>query len=135
MRVVVAGTFDLFHEGHAHLVNYAKLVSEDVILCVNSDNILKGRKTPAQKQEERVKEVREYSNTKVYLVHSFKHFTELLENFSPCFLLHGNDWNRTTLSKLYGVEENWWEDNKVFLLYKDRTPGISSSKLREEMKK
>lgn len=59
-------------------------------------------------------------------------FQEQIKALSPCILLHGNDHNINTLSEIYGVEHDWWIDNNIYLLYKDRKQGISSTELRKQ---
>jgi hypothetical protein len=49
---------------------------------------------------------------------------------APCFRMTGTDWNIQKTSERVGVEETFWENNNIYLIYKDREPNISTTKLK-----
>ena len=141
-RLLVSGTFDLFHTGHAALLNFANAISGgEFSVLVNGDEKLKGEKKTVQNEGERKNAVKAFCNSQEMRdasVDILNTKEDCLDHFmyaSPCILLHGTDHNVETLSKIYGVEEGWWAEHRVYLIYKDRYPGVSSSQKRAEMKK
>jgi len=55
-KVFVNGTFDLLHEGHIALINYAKSLGDEVNVAIDSDDRvkrLKGESRPINSQTER----------------------------------------------------------------------------------
>ena len=55
-KVFVNGTFDLLHEGHIALINYATTLGESLAVAIDSDErvkLLKGIDRPIQDQRER----------------------------------------------------------------------------------
>ena len=131
MNVVVCGTWDLFHKGHEELLDYAYMMGDLVRIFVTSTEFVKGKKKPLQNNYERIFNVGGYFETiNMCLIEDKEQFQQDIVSLTPCILLHGNDHNIETLSEIYGVEHNWWKDNDIYLLYKDRYLGISSSVLR-----
>jgi cytidyltransferase-like protein len=143
MNVVVSGTFDLFHHGHRNLLRLAHEIAGDDILFVfvNTDGDVGERKTLAESQEERELSVEKFLNewrdedslvvTTGYreMLRSF--FVQTNEEGEEHIFLHGDDWGHQSLSEHYGVPEEFWVENGVTLLFTPRTPGISSSDLRQ----
>ena len=55
-KIFVNGTFDLLHEGHVALINYAKTLGDTVSVAIDSDlrvKRLKGEDRPINTQKER----------------------------------------------------------------------------------
>jgi len=55
-KIFVNGTFDLLHEGHIALINYAKSLGDEVNVAIDSDDRvkrLKGESRPINNQVER----------------------------------------------------------------------------------
>jgi rfaE bifunctional protein nucleotidyltransferase chain/domain len=55
-KIFVNGTFDLLHEGHIALINYAKSLGDEVNVAIDSDDRvkrLKGESRPINNQAER----------------------------------------------------------------------------------
>jgi glycerol-3-phosphate cytidylyltransferase-like family protein len=139
MKVAIAGTFDFRHKGHEQLLDYGIAMQVDCV-WVTSDKFVAEKKTPKHKDKERIAMVREYLDNKdaqarVVKLSDAEKFTKQLTQLAPCVLLHGSDHNVDTLSKIYNVDNSWWLDNQIYLLYKDRFPGVSSTSLRENIEK
>ena len=141
MKVVVSGTFDCFHHGHAELLDTAGKIAglDEVIVFVNSDDSLKYRKEVREPQHERVNNVDAFF---LYREVERKHYkvavkkpSDLVSYFeverNHCFFLHGDDWDIHKLSEHYGVSLKFWRHNNITLLFKPRTPDISSTSIRE----
>jgi len=55
-KIVVNGTFDILHVGHIKLLNYAKTLGNNLLVCIDSDDRvrrLKGANRPINNQMER----------------------------------------------------------------------------------
>jgi cytidyltransferase-like protein len=135
IQVVIPGTFDLLHQGHKCLLDYGKMIGE-VIVTINGDKFSEslGKKT-AQSEDIRKKAVEDYAKCKVYVVHSNAESLARTLQYAPCFRFTGDDWNLEKTSKRNGVGEDFWENNEVYLIYKDRVPNISSTQLRCDLQK
>ncbi len=135
IRVVIPGTFDLLHKGHKRLLDYGKMIG-DVVVTINGDKFSEslGKKT-AQSEKKRKKAIEDYAKCKVYVVHSEIESLARTLQHAPCFRFTGDDWNREKTSKRCGVDEDFWEKNKIYLIYKDRVPNISSTQLRCDQQK
>ncbi len=133
MKIVIPGTFDLLHEGHKELFDFAKLMCDDVIITINGDKFSEqlGKKTE-QTEEERKRAILNYIDCNVYIVRSEQESLGRTLEASPCFRLTGNDWDIDKTSERCNVPKSFWKDNNVYLIYKDRVPNISSTKLRNE---
>lgn len=131
MKVVVCGTFDLFHEGHQELILYAQLIGELERIFITTNEFVANKKKLKQRLVTRMDMLKMFG-VEVTPICDKELFQEQIKALSPCILLHGNDHNINTLSEIYGVEHDWWIDNNIYLLYKDRKQGISSTELRKQ---
>lgn len=55
-KIFVNGTFDILHEGHLQLLNYAKSLGASLAVAIDSDarvKLLKGESRPVNNQQER----------------------------------------------------------------------------------
>lgn len=139
MNLIVSGTFDLLHEGHMDLFEFAQLIPHQrFVILVNGDEKLKNEKVVEQDEIERLQGVEAFCDNygisaNIFIGSTKDECLSVFEAYAPCFLLHGNDHNVKTLSKIYGVEEDWWNRKGIYLLYKDRYPGVSSTEKRMEL--
>jgi phosphoenolpyruvate phosphomutase len=141
--VYVGGTFDLFHRGHADLLEFAVRLASGgpVYAVVNSDEFNKETgKVTAQSTEERVEAVKwffeaeDIRNFQVIVLNTKNDQLGLLNKIKPNYMLHGNDWDYEKLKERYGFDDFWLYTRRIELIYKDRTPGISSTMLRDKIK-
>lgn len=135
MNVVVPGTFDLFHEGHKRLLDYAWMMG-DVTVTINSCRFSEELgKSLFESDQARTKNILDYAHesnqpVEVYVVYSEAESLARTLEKAPCFRLTGTDWNLAKTSKRCEVPEDFWEAHEVYLVYKDRLPNISSTILR-----
>ena len=57
-KIIVNGTFDLLHVGHIELLEYAKSLGDQLLVCIDSDSRvkeLKGESRPINTQDDRIK--------------------------------------------------------------------------------
>lgn len=136
--VIVPGTFDLVHAGHEELITIAFDISDNVLVLVNNDEMIRQRKgiKLAMNQEERVERIKKYyPNASVEIVQSIEEIQLIMRSIATfhggVLVLHGDDYNIHSLSALYNVETKWWRVNGITPLFCHRSTGVSSTKLRE----
>lgn len=125
-KVITYGTFDLFHVGHLNLLRRAKALGDYLIVAVSSDefNASKGKKA-YHSIEDRVKilEAIEYVD-EVILEESWNQkIDDILSNNVDVFVM-GDDWSG---------EFDYLKDY-CQVVYLPRTKGISTTKIKEELK-
>ena len=123
-KIITFGTFDLFHRGHQNIINRCKNLSDNVVIGVSTDelNSKKGKKSFDSLQK-RLYNVQKYSNSKVFKEESLEKKNYYIKSNNCNVLVMGNDWEN---------KFNWVSSD---ILYLPRTPGISSTLLRNRMKK
>lgn len=55
-KIIVNGTFDIVHVGHIHLLNYARSLGDQLLVCIDSDrrvHELKGPGRPVNNEHDR----------------------------------------------------------------------------------
>ena len=127
-RVITYGTFDLIHYGHINLLKRAKALGDYLIVALSTDefNALKGKKSfftyeqrktlleairyvdlviPENNWEQKVNDVHEY-NIDVFVI--------------------GDDWKG---------KFDFLKDEGVEVVYLSRTPEISTTQIKSELKK
>ena len=123
-KIITFGTFDLFHKGHKNIINKCKNLSDNVVIGISTDelNSKKGKKSFDSLQK-RLYNVQKYSNSKVFKEESLEKKNHYIKSNNCNVLVMGNDWEN---------KFNWVSSD---ILYLPRTPGISSTLLRNRMKK
>lgn len=136
--IYIGGSFDLFHFGHKRLLLNARRIVGDkglVVVAVNGDEFFFSYKNfyPSQIEAIRVQQIRNSGLADVvFPMKAFKDQKEHLERYKPDLVLHGTDWTGEALYSQFGVTKEWLDERGILFVYVDRTPEISSSKLREE---
>ena len=125
-KVITYGTFDLFHVGHLNLLRRARELGDYLIVAVSSDafNASKGKKA-YHSIEDRVKilEAIEYVD-EVILEESWdQKIDDVLSNNVDIFVM-GDDWKGE-----FDYLKDYCE-----VVYLPRTKGISTTKIKEELK-
>ncbi|WP_294345938.1 glycerol-3-phosphate cytidylyltransferase [uncultured Clostridium sp.] len=125
-KVITYGTFDLFHVGHLNLLRRAKELGDYLIVAVSSDvfNASKGKKA-YHSIEDRVKilEAIEYVD-EVILEESWdQKIDDILSKNVDVFVM-GDDWRGE-----FDYLKDYCE-----VVYLPRTKGISTTKIKEELK-
>jgi glycerol-3-phosphate cytidylyltransferase len=125
-KIITYGTFDLLHNGHIRLLSRAKELGDYLIVAVSSDefNQLKGKSS----------------------YYTFEERKTILEAIRYVDLvIPENDWEQKKNDvKKYGVDTfvmgDDWEGQFDFLkedcnvIYLERTEGISTTKIKNDMK-
>ena len=128
VRVFVNGTFDLLHQGHIALLNYAKSLGNYVIVGIDTDDRVrekKGETRPIYNQDDRglmlvalkaVDEVRYFD--------SDESLEALVKEVKPDVMVVGSDWKDKSVIGSY-----WAADLKFF----DRIEKYATTKTVESI--
>jgi rfaE bifunctional protein nucleotidyltransferase chain/domain len=124
--VFTNGCFDVFHAGHAFILNTAKTFGTKLIVGLNSDvsvAALKGSSRPINKSQDRIYVLS--SLTAVDAVSVFDDATplELIKAIQPNVLVKGGDYN---IENIVGAKEVLANGGKVEIV--PLLDGLSSSK-------
>ena len=140
MIVMTLGTFDLFHTGHVELLRRCKQLSggSDVVVGLNTDGFVeryKGRPP-----------VIGYADREAVL-RACRFVDRVVPNDQPGgsaadavlgararVIAVGSDWQGRDYLGQLGVSAEWLEARGVSVVYLARTPGISSSQIREALR-
>ena len=123
--VLTYGTFDLFHEGHVRLLKRAKALGDYLIVAISSDefNAEKGKKSfrnyEARKE---IVEAIKYVDLVIPETNWQQKVNDVIEYNVDVFVM-GDDW----VGKFDFLKEY------CEVVYLTRTPGISSTQLKEEL--
>lgn len=145
-RIIMAGgAFDFFHIGHKNFLDKVIHIAGSesrLLILVNSDKFIQNYKgnLPIQNELVRVNQIRDWLRNKhelwrsdVFILPAHHDQKRILDEWKPTIIIHGLDWTGESLYNQFGVTGQWLQDRGILFVYVDRTPGISSSQLREEM--
>ncbi len=130
------GTFDLFHSGHVNFLRQCKLISDKVIVSLNTDSFIEKYKNK--------KPIMSYDERKIILL-SCKYVDSVIENFGnedskgpilsikPNILAIGDDWAKKDYYKQMMFTQEWLEQNNIVLVYIPYTRGISTTDLKNRL--
>lgn len=126
-RVLTYGTFDLLHYGHIRLLKRAKALGDYLIVAISTDefNAVKGKKAyhDYETRKEMLEAVR-YVDL-VIPENNWDQKRDDVENYHVDVVVMGSDW------KGHEKFENLKDLCEV--VYLDRTEGISTTKIKEEL--
>ncbi|MBQ9071781.1 MAG: glycerol-3-phosphate cytidylyltransferase [Bacilli bacterium] len=127
-RILTYGTFDLLHYGHIRLLQRAKSLGDYLIVAVSTDefNKIKGKKSYYD-YETRKKMIE--SIKYVDLVIPEKKWNQKvldIKKYKVDVIVMGSDWA--------GSEQFEYLKKYCEVIYLDRTEGISTSKIKEDMR-
>jgi glycerol-3-phosphate cytidylyltransferase len=125
IRVITFGTYDLFHIGHYNILKRSRDLGEKLIVGISSDilNEKKG-KISVNKTEKRVKDVMETKfAAECFVEESLEEKDNYIKKYECDLLVMGDDW------------EDKFDWVSCPCIYFPRTPNISTTMLKEEIKK
>ena len=128
------GVFDLFHIGHLNILRRAKERCDYLIVGVSTDEVVESYKhhKPVISYEERAAIVAAIKYVDEVVPQTTMDKLEFLKCRHFDVMFHGDEWKGTELYKKYEVE---FAKYGVRIEYLSHTEGISSSILRELVKK
>lgn len=126
-KVITYGTFDLFHVGHLNLLKRAKELGDYLIVAVSSDEFNLGKnkvcKINDQDRMQIVEAIRYVDH--VILETSWEQKIKDVQELGVDVFVMGDDWEGK-----FDFLKEYCE-----VVYLPRTQGISSTQLKEELKK
>lgn len=135
--VYTGGTFDLIHPGH---VNFLKQCAKygDVIVSLNSDEFIeqyKG-KPPIMTFEERKAVLMEFESVNYVIENTGGADSKIaILEVMPNIIAIGSDWARKDYYEQMGFTQDFLDENEIDLLYIPYTQGISTTELKQRLKR
>ncbi len=129
MTVLTYGTFDHFHFGHLRLLERALALGTRLVVGVVSDDLCeqKGRPftTPCEQRLAIIRALRCVDHA--FVQEKLDQKEHDIERFSARFLVVGDDWkDHPRFEQVRGYRG-------VEIVYLERTPGISSTQIRNQI--
>lgn len=121
---ITNGCFDLFHDGHRHLLKQARKGHDWLIVAVNTDDSvreLKGQDRPVQKLALRMQQVAQHPDVDAVIPFS-GNVHELVSSIRPYAIVKGSDHDPQTLHGADLVRS--WGGRVVIV---ERIPGLSTT--------
>ncbi len=128
--VFTNGCFDVFHAGHAFILNKAKTFGDKLIVGLNSDASVtnfKGNSRPVNKLQNRVYVLSSLEAVNAVVVFDDATPLELIKAIQPDVLVKGGDY---VAENIVGAKEVLANDGKVEVV--SLVAGLSSSKIIEQ---
>jgi len=125
--VFTNGCFDVFHAGHAFILNTAKTFGTKLIVGLNSDNSvtnLKGTSRPINKEQQRVYVLSSLESVDAIIAFDDATPLEILKAIQPDVLVKGGDY---VAENIVGAKEVLANGGKVEIV--PLVDGLSSSKI------
>lgn len=95
-KVIVNGTFDILHMGHVALLEYAKSIGGQVLVCIDSDSRvkqLKGESRPINTQADRIKMISALRCVDVvWVFDTEEQLIEQIKLYQPDIMVKGSDY-------------------------------------------
>lgn len=137
ITVYAAGVWDFCHEGHVRLFEYCRNIGDLVIIGVNSDKFTESYKkiTPHENELKRLDNIRKLGIADVvFILEDHESQSKYIDIFKPDVIVHGNDWKGGSLQKQMNISDEQIKNYGIIFSYPEYTAGISSTKLRNELK-
>ncbi len=128
IRVLTYGTFDLLHYGHIRLLQRAKALGDYLIVALSTEefNELKGKKTYHNYEtRKKMLEAVRYVDL-VIPEENWEQKINDVEKYQVDIVVMGSDWA--------GSEKFEYLRDYCDLVYLERTEGISTTKIKEDLK-
>lgn len=137
MRILyTGGTFDIFHFGHANFLQKCKLISDRVVVALNTDEFIqtyKG-KPPIMTYAERERSLLQcqYVDDVVPNIGGADSRPSILE-VQPTIIAIGSDWAKKDYYKQMSFTQEWLDKHNMVLVYIPYTEGISTSEIKRRL--
>ncbi len=139
MKVLTVGTFDLFHLGHLRLLNRCKnlAVDDKLVIGVNTCEFVEKYKgvKPIMNYHERSELIRQMYPTASVMPNDSESLEQMILDNDIDIIVIGNDWLVKDYLKQIGTTREFLCENDVSILYVPHTEGISSTLIKERLKK
>jgi glycerol-3-phosphate cytidylyltransferase len=130
------GTFDLFHYGHINFLQKCRMISDEVIVSLNTDEFIfeyKGN-TPVMTYEERKKSLLScpYVDRVIPNIGGKDSRVSILE-INPDIVAIGDDWAKKDYYKQMSFTQEWLDEHNIVLVYIPYTQGISTTEIKNRL--
>lgn len=126
------GTFDIFHYGHTSFLKKCSMISDEVVVALNTDEFIKEFKgqSPIMTYKERETALLNcpYVN-KVVPNFSGSDSKPTILSVNPSIIAVGDDWAHKDYYKQMQFTQEWLNKNKLVLVYIPYTKSISTSEI------
>jgi len=130
------GTYDIFHFGHINFLKQCKLIADEVIVALNTDEFIlefKGS-TPIMNFNEREKSLLNCQYVdKVIPNISGKDSKPTIMKINPNIIAIGDDWAHKDYYTQMNFTQEWLEEKNIVLMYIPYTKGISTSEIKKRI--
>lgn len=132
-RVLTCGSFDALHIGHLNILKACSRLG-DLVVGLNTDQFVYACKGVDTIQDyDTRREVLLATRYVVDVVPCEKDARTTVERVKPRYLCVGSDWARRDYYAQMGFGQDWLDDRGVILCFIPRTPGCSTTQLRQRM--
>ena len=96
MKILVNGTFDILHRGHIEMLNYAKSLGDQLVVCIDSDrrvHELKGKHRPINNEQDRkfyLENLRAVDQT--WIFDSAEELADMCKHYQADVMVKGSDY-------------------------------------------
>jgi phosphoenolpyruvate phosphomutase / 2-hydroxyethylphosphonate cytidylyltransferase len=134
-KVYVAMSADLIHHGHLNLINYARQYGEVILGLLTDKAIASYKRLPALTYDERKIVMENIKGIRQVVPQNTLDYVPNLKKIKPDFIVHGDDWKegiqKETRERVIQTIKEWGGQ----LIEVPYTPGISSTKLHNYLRK
>lgn len=132
-RLLTIGSFDLKHVGHQRLFDRCAALGK-LSVGVNSDRFIREYKTVEPAENETVRMLNVANSLGVgHVSLNDGPGIDLIRKLKPDILVVGSDWHGNGYeSQIGSTDDELFETLGLSILYVPRTPGVSSTQIREQ---
>lgn len=139
--IYTGGSFEILHWGHINFLRQCKAIAGKegrVVVSLNTDEFIKSYKgiEPVFNYEERkaLLEQSEYVDEVIPNIGNADSKQAILK-VKPNFIVIGSDWASKDYYKQMGFTQDWLDKNKIVLIYVPYTQIISTTIIKERLRK
>lgn len=128
------GVFDLFHVGHLNILEKSKEICDELIVAVCTDEYVRETKhlTPVIPYEERARIIAALKCVDKVVPMTYTDKLQAWQENHFDVLISGDDWKG---SERYRITEEQFADLGVDVVYLPYTKGVSTTMIKEKLKK
>tara|TARA_B100001057_G_scaffold375233_1_gene379997 strand:- start:443 stop:853 length:411 start_codon:yes stop_codon:yes gene_type:complete len=134
IKVLSSGVYDILNLGHINILTQAKKIGDYLICCVQEDNSVKKSKgsLPILNTEERIEQIKALGFIDDVIVYENTDQRALWDKIKPNIIVQGDDYLHSG-DRIKSIE--YIIENDIRLILLPRTENISSSIIKERVKK
>jgi glycerol-3-phosphate cytidylyltransferase len=137
MIVYTGGTFDLFHSGHARLLERCRKLAGvgKVVVSLNTDEFVATYKEPPIcSLEERMETVAACRWVDKVIVNTGGPDSKpAILSVNPDFVVVGSDWENKDYHKQMGFTQGWLDEHRISVRFVPYTENVSSSIIKARL--